>query len=166
MTGSDGFLCSKECDFTEKTVRPALELPVADGYAGDSGFCGWRKSQHRRRRWFDGARYFYKFWNPGNDGVRITVVNSESGSAAAGPVDFSNRTQSGTIAHFGKVSKLSYRGGASLSLQSGVAYTCLKPKTAMPTIVSSGGAIILTPSSGTLQRVCLYDGSGGHRDWL
>lgn len=79
------------------------------------------------------------FWNPGNDGVRITVVNSESGSAAAGPVDFSNRTQSGTIAHFGKVSKLSYRGGASLSLQSGVAYTCLKPKTAMPTIVSSGG---------------------------
>ena len=112
MTGSDGFYVQRSVNFTEKTVRPVLELPVADGYAGDSGFCGWRKSQHRRRRWFDGAKVLLQIFGiPGNDGVRITVVNSESGSAAAGPVDFSNRTQSGTIAHFGKVSKLSYRGG-------------------------------------------------------
>lgn len=79
------------------------------------------------------------FWNPGNDGVRISVVDSASGSLAAGPVDFSNRAQSGAIAHFGKVSKLSYRGGTALSLQSGAAYNCLKPENTMPTIVSSGG---------------------------
>ena len=79
------------------------------------------------------------YWNPGNDGVRITVVKSESGAAAAPPVDFSNVAQPGSIAHFGKVSKLSYRGGASLALQSGVTYSCKKPATAMPRIINSGG---------------------------
>lgn len=79
------------------------------------------------------------FWNPGNDGVRISVVNSESGSIAADPVDFSNRTQPELLTHFGKVSKLSYRGGTALSLQSGAAYRCFKPAIAMPVIVSSGG---------------------------
>lgn len=78
-------------------------------------------------------------WTPGNDGVRITVVDAESGAAVSSPVDFSNRSQSGGALHFGKVSKLQYKAGTSLSLQSGVAYTCIKPATAMPTIVSSTG---------------------------
>ena len=33
------------------------------------------------------------FWNPGNDGVRITVVDADSGTAISSPVDFSNRVQ-------------------------------------------------------------------------
>ncbi|MDD4509479.1 MAG: hypothetical protein PHY23_00950 [Oscillospiraceae bacterium] len=79
------------------------------------------------------------FWNPGNDGVRITVVNAETGNAISSSVDFSNRAQSGSALHFGKINKLEYMGGATLSPQSGVAYTCLKPTNAMPTIISSGG---------------------------
>ena len=42
------------------------------------------------------------FWNPGNDGVRITVVDAESGAAVSSPLDFSNRTQKSSILHFGK----------------------------------------------------------------
>ena len=79
------------------------------------------------------------FWNPGNDGVRITVVDAESGSAVSSPIDFSNRTQKSSILHFGKVNKLRYLAGTGLSLQSGVAYTCIKPTQSMPTIISSSG---------------------------
>lgn len=79
------------------------------------------------------------FWNPGNDGVRITVVDAASGSAVSSPIDFSNRTQNSSILHFGKVNKLQYLAGTGLSLQSGVAYTCIKPTQSMPTIVSSSG---------------------------
>ena len=60
------------------------------------------------------------FWSPGNDGVRVTVVDAQSGSAVSTPVDFSNRSQAATMLHFGKVNKIQYRDGASLSLQSGV----------------------------------------------
>ena len=79
------------------------------------------------------------FWNPGNDGVRITVVDAESGAAVSSPLDFSNRTQKSSILHFGKVNKLQYLSGTGLSLQSGVAYSCIKPAQSMPTIVSSKG---------------------------
>ena len=79
------------------------------------------------------------FWNPGNDGVRITVVDADSGTAISSPVDFSNRVQKNSVLHFGKVNKLQYLGGTALSLQSGVAYSCIKPAQSMPTIVSSKG---------------------------
>ena len=46
------------------------------------------------------------FWNPGNDGVRITVVDADSGTAISSPVDFSNRVQKNSVLHFGKVHKL------------------------------------------------------------
>lgn len=79
-------------------------------------------------------------WNPGNDGVRITVVDAESGAAASSPLDFSNRAQAGSLLHFGKVSKLEYRSGRALA-PGGGAYTSIKPGNAMPTIIrSSGGA--------------------------
>ena len=79
------------------------------------------------------------FWTPGNDGVRITVVDASSGTAVSSPLDFSNRTQKTSLLHFGKVNKLQYLGGAGLSLQSGVAYSCIRPTQSMPTIVSSKG---------------------------
>lgn len=78
-------------------------------------------------------------WSPGNDGVRITVVNAESGSTVAGPVDFSNRDQPSAALHFGQVNKIQYVNGTALSLQSGAAYYCVKPTNAMPTIISSSG---------------------------
>ena len=79
------------------------------------------------------------FWNSGNVGVRITVVDASSGTAVSSPLDFSNRTQKTSLLHFGKVNKLQYLGGAGLSLQSGVAYSCIRPAQSMPTIVSSKG---------------------------
>lgn len=79
------------------------------------------------------------FWNSGNDGVRITVVDASSGTAVSSPLDFSNRTQKTSLLHFGKVNKLQYLGGAGLSLQSSVAYSCIRPAQSMPTIVSSKG---------------------------
>ena len=78
-------------------------------------------------------------WTPGNDGVRITVINSETGSTVSASVDYSNRTQPSALLHFGKVNKMQYCAGTSLSLASGVAYNCFKPANPMPTIISSGG---------------------------
>ena len=77
------------------------------------------------------------FWNSGNDGVRITVVDASSGTAVSSPLDFSNRTQKTSLLHFGKVNKLQYLGGTGLSLQSGVAYSCIRPTQSMPTRSSS-----------------------------
>lgn len=58
-------------------------------------------------------------WTPGNDGVRITVVNAATGAPVSGPVDFSNKSQPGSVLYFGKVSKIHYRNGSSLSRQAG-----------------------------------------------
>ena len=70
------------------------------------------------------------------DGVRITVV-TEDGGIASTPFDLSNFSISGDILHFGKVSKLQYSGGASLSLDAG-SYGCSSPGTSLPRIISGG----------------------------
>ena len=77
-------------------------------------------------------------WIPGNDGVRITVVDAESGTAVSSPVDFTNRAQNNVL-HFGKVNKLQYLAGTGLTPQSGAGYSYIKPTQAIPTIVSSKG---------------------------
>src|SRR5699024_6350072 len=77
------------------------------------------------------------FWNPGNDGVRITVVDAASGAAVSSPLDFSNRTQKSSILHFGKVNKLQYLSGTALPFNSGVPFPCSRP--AQPCPPSSGG---------------------------
>lgn len=77
-------------------------------------------------------------WSPGNDGVRITVVDAESGGAVSASVDFSNRSQPGSLLHFGSTSKLDYRSGTALAPGGGT-YTSIKPATAMPTIIRSSG---------------------------
>lgn len=65
------------------------------------------------------------FWSTGNDGVRVTVVDAETGTAVSSSVDFANRSQPATVLHFGKVNKLQYRDGIGLTLQSGIPYDCL-----------------------------------------
>lgn len=79
------------------------------------------------------------FWNPGNDGCRVTVVDAENGAPVTTPLDFSNKSQPSTLVYFGKVCKVQYRNGVTLSPQSGGAYTCQKPANAMPTIISTSG---------------------------
>ncbi len=78
------------------------------------------------------------FWNPGNDGVRITVVDADSGAAVSSPIDFTNRNQNNVI-HFGKVNKLQYLDGTALTPSAGTGYDYIKPTQSMPTIVSSKG---------------------------
>ena len=61
-------------------------------------------------------------WNPGMDGVRITVVNAESGQPVSTPFDLTNKNPTIKI-HFGKVSKIQYTNGSSISPNT-TPYTC------------------------------------------
>ena len=75
-------------------------------------------------------------WTPGMEGVRITVVDAESGQPVSTPFDLSSNTPSIKI-HFGKVSKIQYVNGASISPNTS-GYTCKKPDIALPRIISTG----------------------------
>lgn len=88
------------------------------------------------------------FWNSGNDGVRITVVDASSGTAVSSPLDFSNRTQKTSLLHFGKVNKLQYLGGAGLSLQSGVVIPALDLRNLCPQSSAARGRATSKPSNG------------------
>lgn len=75
-------------------------------------------------------------WTPGYDGVRATVIRTVDREPVTRPIDFTNKTQSSTIIHFGKVSKISYNSGMSLHpVQGNYEYT--KPAQALPKIMSS-----------------------------
>ena len=77
------------------------------------------------------------FWSPGDEGVRITVVRASDHAVVTIPVDFTNKHPDNIQAHFGKVSKISYTNGFSLtpSMQQ---YTYVNPAQAVPRIISSG----------------------------
>lgn len=77
------------------------------------------------------------YWSTGNDGVRVTVVDAETGTAVSSSIDFANRSQPATVLHFGKVNKIQYRDGIGLTLQSGIPYDCLQPAYSMSAIVNS-----------------------------
>lgn len=81
---------------------------------------------------------------PGNSyqGVRITVVDAMSGGIVAGPMDFTNKnlaSVAGNMSSFGKVSKMQYRAGAALTLQTS-GYTYYTPDNPMPQIISSNSS--------------------------
>lgn len=77
------------------------------------------------------------YWNPGMDGVRISVVNAESHSVVGNTMDWSNQNLGSSMIHFGKVSKVSYNSGKALSPVVG-GYTYIRPAQSLPRIVSSG----------------------------
>lgn len=77
-------------------------------------------------------------WNPGNDGVRVTVVRASDHAVVTTPIDFTNKSPTNVRVHFGKVSKLSYNGGNALT-PSQSAYSFINPAQAMPRIVSTNG---------------------------
>ena len=76
------------------------------------------------------------YWNVGDEGVRITVVRANDRATVTTPVDFTNKTPPGTIIHFGKVSKLQYTNGASLTPHVN-GYTYKNPGEVLPRIISS-----------------------------
>lgn len=78
-------------------------------------------------------------WTPGRDGVRITVIRGSDNLPITTPIDFSNNSNSDMTAHFGKVSKTSYRNGAILT-PSTSKYICYQPSQALPRIISSDGS--------------------------
>ncbi len=80
------------------------------------------------------------FWNPGNDGVRITVVDSETGAIKSASVDYSNANVGDIAFHFGKKCKSEYVGGASLSASSSQ-YVYKTPVQPLPTIISDGESL-------------------------
>ena len=77
-------------------------------------------------------------WNPGNEGVRVTIVRSDDHAVVSTPIDLTNRAPAASIYHFGKVSKLQYTNGVALSPVQG-SYTCIKPTQAVPRIISTNG---------------------------
>lgn len=69
----------------------------------------------------------------GQDGVRVTVVTTD-GSVASTPFDLSNANVANNVLNFGKVCKLQYSSGASLSPNGSYSYS--KPGVALPRIIS------------------------------
>ena len=55
------------------------------------------------------------YWNPGMDGVRVSVINVDSHAVVGNVIDLTNKTPASGVIHFGKVSKLSYNAGRSLT---------------------------------------------------
>lgn len=77
------------------------------------------------------------YWNPGMDGVRISVVHVDTHTVVGNVVDWSNQNPNADIIHFGKVSKISYNNGHYLSPM--VAnYSCIRPAQSLPRIISTG----------------------------
>ncbi|GIQ68331.1 hypothetical protein [Xylanibacillus composti] len=79
-------------------------------------------------------------WTPGYDGVRITIVREIDEKPVSNPLDYTNKTPSSGLIHFGKVSKLQYRSGTLLTVKVG-GYAYKIPATPMPRIISSGDTI-------------------------
>lgn len=77
-------------------------------------------------------------WSPGRDGVRVTIIRDSDNVPVSTPIDFSNGGNGDIKIHFQYKSKLSYRGGTAIIPKQG-GYSSVKPRTAMPRIVSSNG---------------------------
>lgn len=78
-------------------------------------------------------------WNTGNEGVRVTVVRASDHAQVTTPIDFTNKTPSANIYHFGKVSKMQYSNGVSLTpVQGGYAFK--NPGQTIPKIISTNGS--------------------------
>lgn len=78
-------------------------------------------------------------WSPGMDGVRVSIINVETGAVIGTPIDYSKKNPATSIIHFDKKSKIHYNNGSSLSLTMG-GYDTKNPDGNMPTIISSGGS--------------------------
>ena len=77
------------------------------------------------------------YWNPGMDGVRVSVINAETHAIVGNVIDLTNQNPAATLVHFGKVSKLTYNSGSALSPKVG-GYVCIHSSQKIPRIISSG----------------------------
>ena len=93
-------------------------------------------------------------WTPGNEGVRVTVVDSETEKKVGKSIDYTDLSPASSIVHFGKVSKLQYRNGSSLSPEKG-GYYFKNPTYSLPKIISTGS------SSASIEAIKKYFCSEG-----
>ncbi len=80
-------------------------------------------------------------WSSHDEGVRVTVVSAEDGSAVSASIDLTNKKPDDIVIHFGKICKSQYRNGIGLTPSTGV-YRYINPAQSLPQIIStsSGGA--------------------------
>lgn len=78
------------------------------------------------------------YWNPGDEGVRVTVIRVSDHAVVTMPIDLTNKTPANSIVNFGKVSKMQYTSGRSLSPVQG-AYSYTNPSQPLPKIIGTSG---------------------------
>jgi len=76
------------------------------------------------------------YWNGGDEGVRVTVIRVSDHAVVTTPIDLTDITPASSIIHFGKVSKMQYTNGRSLSPIQG-AYHYTNPSQPLPKIIST-----------------------------
>lgn len=76
------------------------------------------------------------YWNTGDEGVRVTVVRVSDHAVVTTPIDLTNKTPTSTIWHFGKISKISYSNGRSLTPNTN-RYIYVNPSQPLPKIIST-----------------------------
>jgi hypothetical protein len=78
-------------------------------------------------------------WHNGDDGVRVTVVRASNNKPVSTPIDLTNKKENDIVAHFGKVCKLQYKNGTSLT-SSQSQYTYKNPGRSLPTIITGNSS--------------------------
>ena len=109
----------------------AISAAVPAYATGDGNFDGGGGSMG------DGTKTNY--WNPGMDGVRVSVIHADSQAVTGTVFDLTNKVPSTGLAHFGKVSKLSYNTGKSIAPKAGN-YTYINPSQSLPKIISTSSS--------------------------
>ena len=79
------------------------------------------------------------FWTPGNDGVRVSVIDVETGAVLGRPIDYTNITPPTGMMYFDQKSKIHYLNGAGLSALYGV-YNYNTPSVPLPRIYATATA--------------------------
>ena len=76
------------------------------------------------------------FWNSGDEGVRVTVIRASDRTVASVSVDFTNKHPNDIAVSFGKVCKIAYNNGHTLTPNTSQ-YTYVNPAQPLPKIISS-----------------------------
>lgn len=77
------------------------------------------------------------YWNPGDEGVRVTIIRVSDHVVVTTPIDLTNKHPMISVS-FKKVCKISYTGGRALSPDTNV-YGYINPSQSLPKIIGTSG---------------------------
>lgn len=105
------------------------------------------------------------YWSSGDDGIRVTIVDSENKKILTTPADFSNKDQVVDY-YFGMGCKFHYKfwNSCKLALFHGSTYKNTVPSTKLPRVIYGDGANNIAAvrnyfrDEGTLKDICAYIG--------